>query len=694
MRAGRTVLLVLAPLLILLLPIAVYAADRSANAGNIPRNVMIAGVDVAGLAPDEASTVVLARQDDLYGDPYLFVVNAKTFSLAPAEVGFAVDVDSGLAAAIATDDHGFVDGFLPWLERFGATTDFPVSVEVDDESIDRLLDQWEIEAIRTPAFEGDIGIIDGAVSVDYPIPGLRIDRDAARLVVRDTILSGQHDEQEIPLIDRLPTLSRADFDAAAATISALIDRPITLSSLEYGATLVIMPADLAAAATIDVVTTPPGRIDIGLDPDRMSEILAERLAELETLPVEVEIDVSLASNQVSVVPPQNGTRVDVDALTDAVYAAALDGGRGELPMASDVEPNITAEEVESWGELGLVSSFRTKFASGQPRVTNIRLMARTVDGSIVWPGETFSINEKVGRRTEAKGYVRDGAIINGDVYCCDSPTNVGGGVSQFATTFYNAVFFGGYEDIEHQPHSIYFSRYPEGREATLGYPHPDVVFRNNSDAPVIIRTSGTATSVSVLFYGNNGGLKVASERSERFNFTEPRVIYEENPSLNPGVERVAKRGTEGWTVAVTRVITYPDGTVERQRLTWRYRGSPRKIEVASCGTLPNSVRCTNPPATTPSTTVPEETTTTVPEETTTTTVPSETTTTTVAPTTTTTTTAPTTTTTVAPTTTTTTVTTTTTTTTTTTPPPPPPCPSPQVGHLAIVRASWVGRRFL
>jgi hypothetical protein len=189
-----------------------------------------------------------------------------------------------------------------------------------------------------------------------------------------------------------------------------------------------------------------------------------------------------------------------------------------------------------------------------------------------------------------------------------------------------------------------------------------VVFRNNTAAPVIIRTGVSSSSVTVMFFGNNGGLEVESQRSERRNFTDPRVIYEENPNLEPGVEKVVSRGSEGWTVTVTRVITYPDGTVEREPFVWRYQGNARKIQVASCSTVPGSVRCTAPPdmtTTTTTSTVPEETTTTVPEETTTTTVPPDTTTTvptTVPPTTTT----STTTTTAPPTTTTTAATTTTT----------------------------------
>ena len=107
------------------------------------------------------------------------------------------------------------------------------------------------------------------------------------------------------------------------------------------------------------------------------------------------------------------------------------------------------------------------------------------------------------------------------------------------------------------------------------------------------------------------------------------MIYEENPSLSPGVERVVSRGSEGWTVTVTRVITFPDGTVVREPFVWRYRGNARKIQVASCSTAPGSARCTVPPTTT--TVPPDTTTTTLPPEETTTTLPTDTTTTTAAP---------------------------------------------------------------
>ena len=255
---------------------------------------------------------------------------------------------------------------------------------------------------------------------------------------------------------------------------------------------------------------------------------------------------------------------------------------GNFPIAEGTQPQFSTEDAEGFGPLGLVSEFTTKHKCCENRVHNIQLMADTIDGSIVWPGEEFSINEAVGQRTEAKGYLRDGAIIAGEVSCCDSPANVGGGVSQFGTTFYNAVFFGCYEDLDHTPHSLYISRYPEGREATLGFPAPDVRFRNDSDAPVIIKTSHTSGSITVKFYGNNGGRTCTSEKSERFNPTEAKVRYEANPSVPPGTQQIVSKGSGGWSVTITRTITYPDGTTKREPYTHRYRGTFRKIAVHPC----------------------------------------------------------------------------------------------------------------
>jgi vancomycin resistance protein YoaR len=144
--------------------------------------------------------------------------------------------------------------------------------------------------------------------------------------------------------------------------------------------------------------------------------------------------------------------------------------------------------------------------------------------------------------------VAAGAIIGGQVYCCDHPANIGGGTSQFATTLYNAVFFGAYEDVDHTPHSLYFTRYPVVREATLGWAGPDVVFRNDTVYPVTIRTSHTATSVTVQLIGNNEGRSV--------------ITWLAGDPVTP---------SEGGRATVYRGITYANGSTTTESWTHTYR---------------------------------------------------------------------------------------------------------------------------
>jgi vancomycin resistance protein YoaR len=298
------------------------------------------------------------------------------------------------------------------------------------------------------------------------------------------------------------------------------------------------------------------------------------------------------------------------------------------------EPAVTTEYLESLNVRHLVSQFTTFHDCCVPRVTNIHLMADAIDGAVVLPGEIFSINDYVGERTEEKGYLPAGSIVAGEIV-----DTFGGGVSQFATTFYNTVYWGGYQDVEHQPHSYYFSRYPEGVEATLFWRSIDVKFRNNREHAILIDTLYTGTSITVRFFGFNhdrtllgeqsgaethirvaseGGpeaLHVKGDTSERYGITEPRdPVYRPNPELGVNQTQQIQTESQGWTVTVTRTIL-KGGTelVEEQEWVVRYRPQFTIYEVHPCKVPGTATAC---PTTTTTTTQPPVTTTTVPATTT------------------------------------------------------------------------------
>jgi vancomycin resistance protein YoaR len=183
----------------------------------------------------------------------------------------------------------------------------------------------------------------------------------------------------------------------------------------------------------------------------------------------------------------------------------------------------------------------------------------------------------VGPRTQKNGFVLAPSIEDGEMV-----DSVGGGVSQFATTIFNALFHGGYDIIERQPHTYWFTRYPMGHDATLGFPHPDIVFKNDTAAGLLIKTSFSKTTITVKLYGDNGGRRVSSSVSERRDIVQPAVELLPNRAVAPDEEKVKEGGMIGWSVIASRTVTFPDGTKKEEKRKVTYKPKPRRVEVHPC----------------------------------------------------------------------------------------------------------------
>jgi vancomycin resistance protein YoaR len=197
--------------------------------------------------------------------------------------------------------------------------------------------------------------------------------------------------------------------------------------------------------------------------------------------------------------------------------------------------------VTEWKGQPQVKSFTTYHDCCAPRVTNIHKMADAVRGTLVKPGEQFSINEVAGQRTAEKGYVEAGAIANGELV-----EEIGGGVSQFATTMFNAAFFAGLPIPTYQMHSQYFDRYPFGREATMGYPNPDLVWTNDTPYGILVWTSYTDTSITIAFFSTQHATAAQTGQT-------------------------TGRSGNCTTVSTQRTITYVDGRTATDSFNARYR---------------------------------------------------------------------------------------------------------------------------
>src|SRR5207253_1900368 len=202
------------------------------------------------------------------------------------------------------------------------------------------------------------------------------------------------------------------------------------------------------------------------------------------------------------------------SIVGAVTAAAYSSGdrSAELVMRA-VPAALTTRDARALGIRRALVSYTTQMGpSSSNRIHNVHLMADFIDGTIIRPGQVFSFNEVVGPRTAERGF-REGQEIIGSL----TIPSIGGGVCQTATTLFNDAFEEGLPILERHNHGFYLSHYPLGRDATVSYGGPDLVFKNDLRHGILIKTSYTDATLTFTFYGSPQGRRVVSSTGPQTN---------------------------------------------------------------------------------------------------------------------------------------------------------------------------------
>lgn len=606
--------------------LGLYGLTRFLSRGEVMGRVEVASTPIGGLGTEQALTALVAVEEIYVSRPAIFTLDGTVVNVLPPEAGLDLDGETIVEDAISVGRQGnVISQFAWWIGHLFATVEVPVSGSVEDEAVDDIFDNWDAEVIASPANQGGVEMINEELVPIYPEIGKGVDRPAAAAIVESSMLSREARNLTIPVVTILPQLTEADVDAAFAEAEELLSDSIEL--VHNGTEVVFTRPQLHEAFRSETIVEGTPQIINSFDEEAVNSLLEPVRADFEDEPVNAEFQIE--GDAISVVPGEKGTEIDAAETARSLTVAGLTSQRtGELPLVEGADPDVTTEYLEGLNIEHLVSQFTTYHDCCQPRVANIHKMADTVDGTIVLSGQTFSLNDTVGERTLEGGYLAAPGILSGVL-----EESIGGGVSQFTTTLYNAVFWGGYEDVEHQPHSYYFSRYPEGIEATLSWRNPDLRFRNNRGGAVLIDTRYTDTSITVRIFGSNDGrvmkgeqsggdtsiwtdgdggpdaLHVRGEVSERYALTDPSPPrYVANPELEVDAQKQTQTEGGGWSVTVTREIRRGEEVVESQEWVVRYAPRFAVFEVHPCMLPGTAVVC--PPTTTTTTFAP--TTTTVP----------------------------------------------------------------------------------
>ena len=353
--------------------------------------------------------------------------------------------------------------------------------------------------------------------------------------------------------------------AAREQALALIAKPVQVTFQGNG-----VPIETAVLREALRFREDPPNLQVRLDPDVLYEDIKDAFSTREQPYRDASFQVN--GGTVRIVSSRIGRSLDMEAIAQEIIDAPGTAVRARFRVT---KPETTTAQLKQLGVTEEISEFSTPYNCCEPRVTNIQRAAQILDGMIIPAGNTFSLNDALGQRTEDRGFVEAPQIAAGRL-----EDAVGGGVSQVATTLYNAAFFAGMDLIAHTPHQFWISRYPKGREATVSFGGPELVFRNDWDAAVLISASAGSNAITIRFFSSKLGREVETETGEPTDVKEPEVKESENPDLEPGAREVKQElGGPGFTISYTRTVLV-DGDVKRdETFHWTYDPQDAFIEV-------------------------------------------------------------------------------------------------------------------
>ncbi len=463
------------------------------STGLVVRNTELAGQPVGGLDHKELKPVIAATAQQLVSAEIEVTTPGGPLRTNAGEVGLIVDQSATIAHAIELGSQSsWWQRPLQWMQSLITKRIAPVIVSLDNTKLATVIAERDPTKRLEPVEPTISADNDGVIRAIKGVNGHGLDAATVHQAIAQAAKTGESPlRSTVTDVVLPPRFNLTDAEQLARTAETLMETAVSVQAGETTAT--VAPSMLKRWAS----STPTEQnLMLDLDDTKVMEDLAKLLDEAGTAPTDASFKV--VDGVPVIVPGANGTECCSPAAAERILQALISPDRSKqvvkLPLQT-AEPKRSVADARAMGVVEQVATFTTRHPAKQSRVTNIHRIADLVQGTIIEPGKRLSLNDLVGKRTIDAGFVPAGVIYEGAF-----TEDVGGGVSQFATTLFNAAFFAGLDIPEYQSHSIWLDRYPRGREATLSYPKPDLVIENTTPHAVLIWSTYDATSITVSLY--------------------------------------------------------------------------------------------------------------------------------------------------------------------------------------------------
>lgn len=525
----------------------VYAGAQWMFSDRVPRGTQVAGVDIGGLPAAEAKTLLADELGPRAAEPVELTAADASTTLDPADAGLSFDPEATVDGLT-----GFsLDPVRLWAHLTGADAGEPV-VEVDEATLEAAVERVA-DALRTDPVDGTVGFADGEAVATPAQDGAALRTDEAAELLADGWLV-QDDPFELPTEAVAPEITQEETDAALEQARTVMSGPVVVHVGDQQAELT--PEVLAGATSFQPVD---GELAPTFDGEALVDAVVEQTDDLLSAPDEAHFE--FVGGRPKVVGGEPGTTLEPDAVAAAVQDAALGDERDATVELVQQDPENTAEALEKLGVTEVVSEFSTPLTSEPVRTKNLVRGAQLVTGTLIKPGETFSLLDTLSPIDASNGYYSAGVVSNGV-----HTDAVGGGLSQMATTTYNAGFFAGFADVTHQPHSYWFSRYPAGREATIYVGAIDMQFKNDTPHGAVMQAWVGGGELHVRVWSTKYYDQVKTWSSDRTDVVPASVVTKSGAQCED-----YPKGNDGFRITNYRQVFRDGEKVKDESFAWTYK---------------------------------------------------------------------------------------------------------------------------
>jgi vancomycin resistance protein YoaR len=544
----------------------VLASLAAGQAEAVLKGVIVGGIPVSGLDADELMARLRAPANAIQDRQMTLMAGTRSWATTPVAAGITVDLGATAERALRVGR----ENPARWVGRTfgGKEVHLTWVASVDRRALEQRVARLASD-VRLEAANGQITFQGSNVVVTPPSEGVTlIEDDAARVLVKAAMRPPRDDRLMLPVTITKPTIDARDVEMMQAQAQAILTAPVDFIFRDQRASL--PPDRVAAALKVEVVPAEQRAQDeelaLRVDPEELRRQLVAVAPALERPARDAAFVVG--GEAVRLTASQEGWTADTTAGVAPILALSSGGPRVPIVLPErPLAPTLTTEAAQQLGIVQQTSVFRTTFDShNAPRVANIDRMASAIDGKVIRPGETFSLNGATGPRTPDNGYQEAQVIVDGELV-----PGLGGGVCQVGTTLFNAAADAGLEVLSRTNHSLYISHYPLGRDATVNYGHQDLRFRNDTPYGILLKAALDTKGLTVSLFSTPLHRTVQYEVSPQVNPKDPAVRFVDDPALPTGVEQVLEPGKPGFDVTVTRRVLTGDQVLREDRFVSKYR---------------------------------------------------------------------------------------------------------------------------